>query len=138
MISKTAEYALKAVLRLAQSPQTRVTASEMAADLQVPSNYLSKILHDLARSGVLVSVRGPHGGFQLAIPAADLSLARIIEPFDELSPDRACLLGKPRCSEKTPCAAHESWKELHDRYSRFFRETTAAQLLAESVPDRHT
>ncbi|HEY5644865.1 MAG TPA: Rrf2 family transcriptional regulator [Pseudomonadales bacterium] len=134
MISKTAEYALKAVLRLAQSPATtRLTAAELAESLQVPQNYLSKILHTLSRSGVLDSVRGPHGGFRLAVPTAELSLATVIEPFDELTRQRACLLGRPQCLETSPCAAHHRWRDLQSRYSQFFRETTVAQLLGEAT-----
>lgn len=130
MISKTAEYALRAALFLAQQPEGQVVrAADIAAALRMPANYLSKILHTLGRTGLLLSERGRHGGFQLARPAADISLAEVIEPFDELEERGECLLGRARCSENDPCAAHARWKAVHESVTSFFAETSVADLL---------
>ncbi|HSH75920.1 MAG TPA: Rrf2 family transcriptional regulator, partial [Longimicrobiales bacterium] len=73
ILSQTAVYALKATLRLAeQEPGGRMRVDDIAAELDVPRNYLSKILHTLAREGLLSSSRGPGGGFELARPATEL------------------------------------------------------------------
>ena len=67
MLSRTSQYALRAILYLADQPVERsVRAIDVAENLDVPANYLSKILHTLARSGLLISERGPRGGFRLA------------------------------------------------------------------------
>jgi Rrf2 family protein len=130
MLSQTAEYALRAVLYLAEHGGARtVRVAEMAGALRIPQNYLSKILHLLARAGVLVSTRGKTGGFQLAVPATRLRLYEIVAPFDRMDERRRCLLGRPRCSDGTACAAHTRWKEVADRVTSFFRETTVADLL---------
>jgi Rrf2 family protein len=130
MLSQTAEYALRAVLYLAEHGEARtVRVAEMARALRIPHNYLSKILHHLARAGVLVSTRGKTGGFQLAVPAARLRLYEIVAPFDRMDERRRCLLGRPQCSDGTACAAHTRWKEVADRVTTFFRETTVADLL---------
>jgi Rrf2 family protein len=106
-----------------------VRVGEMAASLRIPQNYLSKILHQLARHGVLVSLRGKAGGFQLAVSADRLALSTIIQPFDRVDERRRCLLGRPQCSDRTACAAHTRWKEVADTVAQFFRETTVADLL---------
>lgn len=138
MLSKTAEYALRAVLYLARQPDERlVRATDVAEDLGVPANYLSKTLHTLARDGVLVSERGPHGGFALAIPADEIPLARVVELFDDLGPRQECLLGRPRCRDEDPCVAHSRWKETFDRVTEFFRETMVADLLGPKAPAVH-
>lgn len=130
MLSQTAEYALRAVLHLAQHGGERpVRVLEMAAELSIPRNYLSKILHQLARTGVLISLRGKAGGFQLAVPAEHLALSTVIQPFDRVEERRRCLLGRPQCSDRTACAAHTRWKEVADTVASFFRETTVADLL---------
>lgn len=130
MISKTAEYALRATLFLAgQPPGQSITAADIAHGLRVPANYLSKILHTLGRAGILHSERGRHGGFQLAHPPDELSLARVIEPFDEFDERSTCLLGRNRCSDGNPCAAHRQWKDVHEIVTGFFKETTLADLL---------
>jgi len=130
MLSQTAEYALRAVLHLAQhSGQRPVRVSEMAARLGIPHNYLSKILHRLAQGGVLVSLRGKAGGFQLAVPPERLALSTIIMPFDRVEERRRCLLGRPECSDRSACAAHTRWKEVGDTVAEFFRDTTVADLV---------
>ena len=69
MLSKTSEYALRAVLFLArESRDIPVPAGDIATGLDVPANYLSKILHTLSRAGVVSSERGPGGGYRLARP----------------------------------------------------------------------
>ncbi len=70
MLSQTAEYALRTVLYLAaRQGDGLFRVSEIAEELGIPQNYLSKTLHILARAGVLHSSRGKHGGFRLAKPA---------------------------------------------------------------------
>lgn len=129
MLSKTSQYALRAILYLAGQPADRsVRASDVARDLRVPPNYLSKILHTLARQGLLVSERGPGGGFRLARPADEVKVADAIEPFEELAGSRKCLLGRPVCRDSTACAAHARWKEASEGMLEFFRETTLAEL----------
>jgi Rrf2 family protein len=132
IISRTAEYALRAVLHVAQhGEEYPVRVAEMAAVLGIPQNYLSKILHRLARAGVLSSTRGKTGGFQLAVPAERLALHAVIAPFDALAERRQCLLGRPRCTDRSPCSAHGRWKSVTDTVAAFFTETTVAELLQE-------
>jgi Rrf2 family protein len=130
MLSQTAEYALRAVLYLAEHADDRpVRVGEMADALRIPRNYLSKILHQLARTGVLVSLRGKAGGFQLGVSPDRLALGAVVTPFDRIEEQRRCLLGRPQCSDRTACAAHGRWKEVADAVADFFRDTTVADLL---------
>lgn len=134
MLSQTAEYALRSVLYLAgHEDEALVPVDRISADLDLPRNYLSKILHALAKRGLLTSTRGPHGGFALAVPADELSLLAVIEPFDAMEERRQCLLGRSRCSDQAPCPAHARWKDVAERVGTFFRETTVEDLLAEGV-----
>ena len=118
------------MLYVAQHQQDApVRAGEIAGELGLPPNYLSKILHALARADVLVSERGPRGGFKLARPAEAISLADVIEPFDPLDQRRGCVLGQGECSENSPCRLHDVWKRASDPMIDFFRETTLGDLL---------
>jgi len=131
MLSQTAEYALRTVLYLAAEEQdTLFRVSEIADQLDVPQNYLSKTLHLLARAGVLTSSRGKHGGFRLAKPPSRLTLAEVVAPFDGPTGARICLLGRSACSDSDPCPAHGRWKAVSTEVSTFFRETTVSDLLA--------
>jgi Rrf2 family protein len=134
MLSQTAEYALRAVLHISQHGVDRpVRVGEIAAALRIPHNYLSKILHQLARHGVLVSLRGKAGGFQLAVAPDRLPLSQVVTLFDRVEERRRCLLGRPQCSDRTACAAHTRWKAVGDTVAEFFRETTVADLLGQGV-----
>jgi Rrf2 family protein len=107
-----------------------VRASDLAGAVDVPRNYLGKILHDLVRAGILKSTRGKHGGFQLAVPAHQLPLIRVVGLFDEIGREqRRCLLGRPECSDGDPCPVHSRWKECADQVQRFFGETTVGDVL---------
>ena len=134
MISQTAEYALRAVLHLAQHADDKpVSVDAVAEALDIPRNYLSKILHTLAKDGVLTSLRGPGGGFNLSVPSDELCLLDVINPFDRLNDRRQCLLGRKECSDDTPCPAHHSWRDVSDQVTDFFSHTTIEQFLAEGV-----
>jgi Rrf2 family protein len=129
MLSQTADYALRAVLYIAErGDDGPVRVGEMARALRIPQNYLSKILHRLARSGVLASTRGKTGGFQLAVRPERLHLAAVVSPFDRIEQRRRCLLGRPQCTDHAACAAHGRWKQVADTVATFFRETTVADL----------
>jgi len=129
ILSQTAVYALRAVIHLAEAERdSLVRVDDMAKALDVPRNYLSKILHTLAREGMLRSTRGPGGGFRLAVPAKKLRLFDIVSSFDDMQERRTCLLGRARCSDTDPCAVHTRWQDAWREVRSFFRETTVADL----------
>jgi Rrf2 family protein len=136
MLSQSAAYALRAVVLLAREDPSRgpVPVDRIAGALGAPRNYLSKVLHVLAGSGVVASKRGPGGGFALAVPAAELALARVVAPFEPIEDRGLCLLGRGRCSDETPCEAHALWSPLADEVRGFFERVTVADLLDGAAP----
>ena len=141
ILSQTALYALRATLCLAgHGPSNPVRVDDIAEQLDVPRNYLSKILHALGRAGVLSSTRGPGGGFQLAKPASEVTLAEVVKHFDEIGEEPSCLLGRAQCSDLNPCSAHDRWRSVSVAVSSFFRETSIADLsvsrTSPSTPSR--
>ncbi|HEY6948754.1 MAG TPA: Rrf2 family transcriptional regulator [Gemmatimonadales bacterium] len=128
MLSQTAEYALRTVVFLAGRSEEPVRIDEIAAALDIPRNYLSKVLHRLARESVLTSTRGQGGGFRLASSADRIRLLDVIEPFDHIGSQRRCVLGREVCSDQGACEAHEAWKEVGARVAAFFAGTTVADL----------
>ena len=129
ILSQTAVYALKAVMYLSETTKDDpVRVDDIAEALDVPRNYLSKILHVLGRAGLLQSTRGPHGGFRLAKPAAELLLTDVIGHFDDVTETSGCLLGRERCSDSDPCAAHSRWKDVSTAVRSFLSETSIEDL----------
>ncbi len=138
MFSQTLEYALRACVELARHPDRGpVRVDDVAERLDVPRNYLSKTLHTLGREGLLTSTRGPRGGFELARPPEEINLSEIALLFQPelLNEEGRCVLGRMRCSDRDPCAAHWRWKEVAAKLQAFFRKTTLADLAASPQED---
>ena len=135
LLPQTAEYALRATIRIATNqraaPGAWVRVGDIAGAVDVPRNYLSKTLHQLVRAGVLVSTRGPAGGFRLAIPAAELTLARVAMVFTQPHGHR-CLLGTGPCGTNPDCPVHTRWKPVAARVTAFFGSTTIGDVIAQA------
>ena len=114
MLSRTAEYAVRAVVFLAKHYDDRLVGTdEIATGIGAPRNYLSKTLNALTRAGILTSARGPGGGFSLAMPPEALSVARVADVFAEIRPATTqCLLGDRDCDRANPCMAHLQWTAI--------------------------
>lgn len=132
LLPQTAEYAIRAVLYLARLDSSDyVGVSDIARETEVPENYLSKVLGQLVRAGLLQSSRGPSGGFRLAGDAAELTLERVAAVFAPATRAR-CLLGSGVCGEVDDCAVHELWAPVAEQLQSFLRTTTIAQLARSS------
>lgn len=114
ILPRTAEYAVRAAVLLARHYGERlVSAAEVATALGAPRNYLSKTLNTLVHSGVLISMRGPGGGFALAKTPDLLSVAEVIDVFGDTPPVASrCLLEDRPCDALFPCAAHRRWSTI--------------------------
>lgn len=132
MLSQTAEYALRALVLLAERPAgSSARVGELALALDIPQNYLSKTLGALSRTGVVTSTRGKGGGFALARPAGQITLFDIVDPFDRLGTRPLCLMGQGECSEAKACAAHHTWKAVSVQVQAFFLQTTLDDLVQQ-------
>ena len=133
MLSQTAQYALRAMIYLGEREGAGpIRVDEAAEALDVPRNYLSKILHALVKRGILRSLRGPRGGFYLARDPDEVTLLDVVTAFDDIEARRTCLLGKKECSDRQPCAVHQQWKATATEVARFYRETTLRSAVEEA------
>ncbi len=133
MLSNTGAYALRAVIYLARHEgEGPVRVDDVAAALEVPRNYLSKVLHALVKDGALGSHRGPAGGYQLAVPASQLTLERVLAPFDAIDGRRSCLLRDGECDEANPCALHDRWAGVATGVAAFFRDTVLEDVVRDA------
>lgn len=108
MFSKSCQYAIRAVTHLAeqQGASKNMGVKEIAEALQVPQQFLAKILQQLAKHNMISSVKGPGGGFYLGDSNANVTLLDIVETIDGKQVLTTCILGKPSCSSEHPCPLH--------------------------------
>lgn len=132
MLSLTAQYALRAMVFIAGSdPERPVLAREIAEHTGVPLQYLSRILRDAVREGLLTSTRGIGGGFRLARASNRMRLIEVLAPFDDVVGRSRCPFGQPRCSDDHPCGFHVHWKPVAAEYRRMLEQTTLADVEAD-------
>ncbi len=107
MFSQTAEYALCAVVWLAEHHQAEPVGNRTIAEVtQIPPSYLSKILHELAQAEILRSRRGVGGGFQLIPSPDELTVLDVVNAVDPLRRINACPLKlKSHCEQLCPMHA---------------------------------
>ena len=129
MLNQTIEYALRAVIYVARDPSVSFRAADVASEIDAPRNYVAKILSQLARVGILESVRGPSGGFRLAAPPSTVRLADVVAVFRGIA-DQRCLLGHGICGSNPSCGAHRRWAPIARTLDHFFADTTIADMLA--------
>ena len=94
MFSQTAEYAIRAVVWLADRTEQRpLDVRSIAAGTQVPPSYLSKVLQELSRAGLVSSRRGVGGGHQLARNPEQITVLEVVNAVDPIRRIRGCPLG---------------------------------------------
>jgi Rrf2 family transcriptional regulator, iron-sulfur cluster assembly transcription factor len=136
LLTLTGEYALRAMVYLAQNGDGEsITSRQIAEGAEIPSKYLSKVLSDLVRAGVLCAARGKTGGFTLARQPERIRLAEVLAPFEPvLGSRRPCPFGNLVCSDEDPCAGHYGWKRVRDEFTSFLDRTTVRDVaLARDV-----
>jgi Rrf2 family protein len=135
VLSKTTEYALRAVATIARAGgKEPVLARDIAVEGEIPTKYLSKILRDLVRAGVLDSTRGIGGGFRLRRPAETLKLIDVVAPFEDVLAARRCPFGNDECSGDDPCTMHEQWRPVAEAFRTLMEKTTVADIIRKEEP----
>jgi Rrf2 family transcriptional regulator, nitric oxide-sensitive transcriptional repressor len=131
MFSQTSEYALRAVVFLAMSPGRAFTTHEIAESTKVSAPYLSKVLQQLVRAGLVKSQRGIGGGFVLASRPAATSILQVVNAVDPIKRITTCPLGLEAHGDNL-CALHRKLDEVSAEIEHAFETTTLADLLASA------
>lgn len=110
MLSKRTQYGMRAVLYLAihSKKSHKIGVNIIADELQVPKQFLSKILQELVKNKLVKSSKGKLGGFYLSTANKKNSLRQFVEVFDGDDLFCNCMMGLPNCSSEKPCPLHES------------------------------
>lgn len=126
MLTLTSEYALRAMIYLAGSTgRWPVPSRRIAEQASVPRKYLSSILADLVRAGILEASPGKSGGFRMKRSAREVLLSEVLAPFEPvLTNRRPCPFGSEVCNDDDPCAGHDRWVLVRETYARFLNETS--------------
>jgi Rrf2 family protein len=134
MLSKTAEYALRAVLWLAANPDGTQTTEQMADGTRVSASYLAKVLQMLGRAKLVTSQPGPRGGFELVAAPDTLSVLDVVNAVDPLERITTCPL-KLMPHRVRLCPLHARLDAIAAFAEKTLRSCAISDLLDEA-PDR--
>ncbi len=128
-MTRAADYAVRVIVHLSSQPdRSRVSLAELAASVDVPPTFLSKVLQRLVKAGLIASRRGKHGGFELARDVASVSLLDVLDALDSVPTLNACVVPKG-CARSATCGAHVIWLEAQEQ----LREVLAGASFARIV-----
>src|SRR5881392_1017100 len=131
-VSAKVDYALRAMAELAAAPPGLMTAEQLASAQHIPPKFLESILSQLRSAGLVASQRGAVGGYQLARPAEEISVAEAIR---ELEGPIATVRGaRPDELEYAGPATslRDIWLELRSQMRGVLEQTTLADLVTKS------
>lgn len=135
MLSKTAEYALRAAVWLGRDPHQTHSADALAERTQVPRRYLHKVLQGLVSAEIVRSQSGPGGGYALAKAPAKVTILDVVNAVSPLERIHKCPLGLT--SHTRLCPLHKELDDVYATAEKALARVTLAQLLrstSEIVP----
>ncbi|NQT71042.1 MAG: Rrf2 family transcriptional regulator [Desulfobacteraceae bacterium] len=123
MLPQTGIYAIRAMSYIAsqQDDAKPLLSRTIAAEMQIPANFLSKILNRLVQAGLIRSIRGRNGGFVMAKPPSEIYIRDIVDLFMQLDSYKRCFLGLNNCDGS--CGFHSKWKIISEQFQKMLDET---------------
>lgn len=135
-LSTKGRYAVMAMVDLARNEADKpVALNEIAARQEISLSYLEQLFAGLRRGGLVVSARGPGGGYRLAHPANETRISDIMLAVDEPLKATRCNLASPRgCTgQQGRCVTHDLWEELGRQIHIFLSAVTLADVVNKRV-----
>jgi Rrf2 family transcriptional regulator, iron-sulfur cluster assembly transcription factor len=135
MLSNTCKYALRSIIYIGiKSTSTNlVNVRTIATDLDVPMQFLSKILQVYVRKGILNSVKGPSGGFNFKKDPSDVTLYELVTIIDGPELFDNCIIGTKPCnssdSKMEKCAVHSKFSSVRNEVAEFFKNETVGKVI---------
>jgi Rrf2 family protein len=137
ILSKTTAYGIRALAYLARHSDDGLRGlQEIAESEHIPPVYLRKVLGQLRRHRLLRSVKGIHGGYELARPPKSITLwevFRVLEPDPYLD---MCILGHGLCNHENSCSLHDDWQRVRKDFVQMLQSKTIAEFAASVLAPR--
>ncbi len=125
MFSKACEYGIRAMIYIARRSKEggRAGIKEISKGIDSPEPFMAKILQDLSRKGLVLSMKGPNGGFYIDTKSGNIALADVVTAIDGDQLFTGCGLGLKACNEKKPCPIHDEFKAIRTRLKSMLEST---------------
>ncbi len=128
-LSNSSQYAIRILAYMAdQKDSGLVNATELAETLSIPYKFLTKIMTELVKAGLVVSIRGREGGYKFKKKTSEIKVSDILDIFNDSVKDEQCVLGIGFCNGMCKCALHDQWMEPKHLLQKMFRESSLEDI----------
>ena len=137
ILGTKARYAVMAMVELARHPELKpVTLAELAQAQEITIPYLEQLFSKLKKHELVRSVRGPGGGYVLALPAAQIWISDIIQAVEESIEMTRCKNNEHHgcMSMKARCLTHDLWHGLEQQIYNYLHSVSLADVCNRNVP----
>ncbi len=128
-LSNSSQYAIRILAYMAdQKDSELMNATELAEVLDIPYKFLAKIMTELVKVGLVVSIRGREGGYKFEKKTSEIMVSDILDIFNDSIKDEQCVLGIGFCNGMCKCALHDQWMEPKHLLQKMFRESSLEDI----------
>jgi Rrf2 family transcriptional regulator, iron-sulfur cluster assembly transcription factor len=131
IFSKACEYGIRATVYIALNSldEKRSSLRDISAEIGSPEAFTAKILQSLVKGGIINSIKGATGGFEVEPKKMNrVRLEDIVMAIDGGFNDKICVLGLKECSQKHPCPVHDKYKHIKSDLKSMLRKTTLREM----------
>lgn len=128
-VSRLTDYAAMVMTCLASHPADVLSTAQIADEAQLELPTVSKLLKSLGHAGLVESFRGVNGGYRLARPAHEITLAQIVEAMEGPIGMTDCSTADGQCERAAQCGVRGSWQHINDVVGRALRAVSLADML---------
>lgn len=131
-LSNSSRYAIRILAYMADQKDSRLmNATELAEALSIPYKFLTKIMTEIVKAGLVVSIRGREGGYKFKKKTSEIMVSDILDIFNDSVKDEQCVLGIGFCNGMCKCALHDQWMEPKHLLQKMFRESSLEDIAGE-------
>jgi FeS assembly SUF system regulator len=133
-VSRLTDYATVVMTCIAAHPRDVLSTAEIAEEAHLELPTVSKLLKSLGHAGLVDSFRGVNGGYRLARPAQQISLADIVEAIEGPLGMTECTLSEGQCERQAQCGVRGSWQRINHVLDNALRAMSLADMLQPAPP----
>ena len=128
-LSNTSQYAIRILAYMADHKDSKLlNATELAKILYIPYKFLTKIMTELVKAGLVVSIRGRDGGYKFEKETSEIMVSDILAIFNDSIKEEQCVLGIGFCNGLCKCALHDQWVEPRYLMQKMFQESSLEDI----------
>lgn len=131
-LNKSTRFALYAVVELSKHREAVVSAGEIAEKYKISEHHVAKVLQQLVRVGLIRSIRGIKGGFQIAKDPKEITMLEVVEIFEPRLPQNGCILldFEETCNLQETCRIGEVFNEIQEQAFYTLKSVSIATLIS--------